>query len=497
MPEVAPAPDPPAADAPEPSSRVIPTLAAIVALAFAARLGCFLLKATVATDAYYYVRIAKMMLAGDWHHALTHGYHPLYPALTALSSFVFGDVAAAGHAVSILLGALTAVPAWFIGARLGGLRSALFASLLVAVHPDCVDVGSDILVEATFVFFFISGVACALRAVALLDLRAAALAGLAGGLAYLTRPEGLALPAFAAIAIFVAGLPRFCATAAPRWGRRATAASVTVAVFLACFVPYVVKIHDHLGRWAVTGKSGGEAFVAGAKEGTGEGQKTVTEKGTQNPLYRPWYFVRKFSMTIYLGFLPLLLAAAFVSVPRAPDHRLARLALFGLLAIYLPPLLRLLYAKGYLSTRHLLLPSVVVVLLLAPFAAALSEKWKRGLATLVLLLAAVALPKSLRPGRRDQLPLKEAGLWLRATAPGAELMGPEKVAFYAGVNFRIVPDSRESRGIEADMREAQVMWLVLLESDEPGVSAKLDGRFQLVKECGNGEGRVQVFRLAP
>ncbi|KAF0239824.1 MAG: hypothetical protein FD180_5161, partial [Planctomycetota bacterium] len=299
----------------------------------------------------------------------------------------------------------------------------------------------------------------------------------------------------AAVAILAAGLPRFRPTATPDGARRACAAALAVCVFLACFIPYAVRIREHLGRWAITGKSGGAAFDINAKPGTGEGQKAVTEKGAQNPLYRPWYFIRKFSMTIYLGFLPLLLAAAFVSVPRAPDNRLARLALLGLLFIYLPPLIRLLYAKGYVSTRHLLLPSLVVVLLLAPVAAALSEKWKRGLAVLVLLIAAVALPKSLRPARRNQLPLKEAGIWLRATAPGAELMGPEKTALYAGVHLWHLPESRQSGAIEAEMRAARLKWLVLLESDEPGVAAGLDGRFQLVKQYGEGEDRVTVFRL--
>ncbi len=488
MPEATPPPD-----TREP--RPLPTLAAIVALAFAVRLACSLFKYTVATDAYWYVRIANMMLAGDWNHAIDHGYHPAYPALSALLSLFFRDVPTAATAVSILLGSLSCVPAWFIGRRLGGFRAAIFAALLVAVHPEAVDVGSDILVEATFVFFFLSSAACALRAIALLDLRAASLSGLAAGLAYLTRPEGLALPVFTALALVASGLPRFRPAPSAQWGRRAGAAALAGGVFLACFVPYAVRIRQHLGRWAVTGKAGGEAFVKGSPQGGGESQTAVAEKGNSNPLYLPWMFVRKFGQTIYPGFLPFLLAALFLRAPRSPDQRLARLALLGLLALYLPPLLRLLYAKSYLSTRHLLMPSLVVVLLLAPVAAALSEKWKRGLLLLVLFCAAVALPKSLRPSRRDQLPLKDAGQWLRAVAPGAELMGPEKTAFYAGVYFWKVPKSRANDDIAADMRRENVDWLVLLESDQPGVAAKLDGRFQLVKDFGAGEDRVGVYRL--
>lgn len=481
---------------PAPSPRPAPTLAAIVALAFAARLGFALLKATVATDAYWYVRIANLFLAGDWAAAVDHGYHPAYPALAAIFSLVLRDVPLAATAVSVLLGALTALPAWSIGARLGGPRTALFAALLVAVHPESVDVGSDVLVEATFVFFFLSGLACALRAVAALDLRAAALSGLCAGLAYLTRPEGLVLPAFLALALAAAALPRFRAAASAQWGRRAAAAALAAGVFLACFAPYAVRLHSRLGRWTVTGKSGGAAFQAGAQVGKGESQQALGRKGRENPLYLPWYFTREFGKTVYAGFLPLLLAAFLVRVRRGEGTLVARLAVLGLLALYLPPLLRLLYAKGYVSTRHLLMPALLVVLLLAPVAAALSERWRRGLPALVLLLAAVALPKSLRPARRDQVPLKDAGLWLREAAPGAEIMGPEKAAFYAQVRFHLVPRSRAGDDIAAAMRESNVEWLVLLEEDQPGVASNLDGRFGLVKDFGSGEHRVAVFRLA-
>ncbi|MCC6740095.1 MAG: glycosyltransferase family 39 protein [Planctomycetia bacterium] len=486
------APEPAAATAP----RTAPTLAAIVALAFAARLGFALLKATVATDAYWYVRIANFFLAGDWAAAVNHGYHPAYPALAALFSLVLRDVPLAATAVSVLLGALTSLPAWSIGARLGGPRAALFAALLVAVHPECVDEGSDILVEATFVFFFLSGVACALRAVATLDLPAAALSGLCAGLAYLTRPEGLVLPAFTAVALAAAALPRLRGAAPAQWGRRAAAAALAAGVFLACALPYLVHLRHTQGRWTVTGKAGGEAFSGGPQAAKGESQAAVETKGQANPAYLPWYFARKFLETVYLGFLPLLVAAFFVAAPRDSGARLARLALLGLLALYLPPLVRLLYAKSYVSTRHLLAPSLLVVLLLAPVAAALSERWKRGLPALVLLVAVVALPKSLRPARRDQLPLKQAGLWLRETAPGAELMGPEKAAFYAQVYFHKVPKSRAGDDIADRMRASNVEWLVLLESDQPGVAAKLDGRFGLVKDFGSGEDRVAVYRLA-
>ncbi|MCE9582369.1 MAG: glycosyltransferase family 39 protein [Planctomycetes bacterium] len=488
-------PDPTPPPAPPAEPRPGPTLAALVVLGFALRLGFALLKSVVSTDAYWYVRMAKMMLHGDWTRALDHGYHPAFPALTALAALVLRDVPTAAYAVTITLGALSVLPAWFIGHRLGGSRAAIFAALLVAVHPESVDDGSDILVEATYVFFFLGGLACALRAIATTDLRAAALSGLCAGLAYLTRPEGIALPALAVPALLAAGLPRFCPSALPHWPRRAACAALLSLTFLACLLPYVLWAHHHLGRWTLTPKAGGEAFTSGTKAPEGESQSTLHEKAARNPLVLPWVLTRKFSETIYLGFLPLLVAAFLIRGSRGPDARLARLAILVLLAIYMPPLVRLLYVKGYISTRHLLMPALLVVLLLAPVAAALSLRWKRGLPVLVLLIAAVALPKSLRRVRTEQVALKEAGEWLKEKAPGAEFMGPEKPAFYADVFFYKVPAGGRPGDIATAMRDKNIRWLVLLEDDQPGVASRLDWNFQKSVEFGSGSSVVRIYHL--
>ncbi|MBI2923311.1 MAG: glycosyltransferase family 39 protein [Planctomycetes bacterium] len=485
MPEPA-LPDPSAV----PEWKPAPTLALLTTLAFATRLGACLLKALVATDSYHYVRIARLILDGNWHDALAYGYHPAYPALSAALALVLRDVPFAAHAVSILLGSLAVLPAWSLGARAFGPRGAFFFALLVALHPEAVDVGSDILVESTFLFFFLASLAAALKTASIPCPGWGAAAGAFAAAAYLTRPEGLAAAALAPVLIVAAA--RIGPTL---WPKRLAAAALAAAVFLAGFLPYAVWLHGHLGRWALTAKQGGEAFTRVAPQAkSGASEKKLEEKGKRSALFLPWYFGKEMAKTIYLPFLVLVLL--YPMVPRGtPPERFARLALLAALAIYLPPLLRLLYAKGYLSTRHLLAPATLFLAFGAAAAARLSLRGRRAVPILVLLVAAAALPKSLRPDRREQIPLKQAGLLLRERAPGLPVMGPEKTAYYAGARLVHVPKSGAPDDIEAGLRAAGTPWLVLLEEDHPGIAKRLDPRFEPVAEFGEGEDRVAVFRL--
>jgi len=435
------------------------------------------------------------MLDGRWSEALSQGYHPGYPALAAAAALLLGNVPFAAHAVSILAGALTPIPAWSIGRRAFGLRGAFFAALLAAVLPEAVDEGSDILVEATYLLFFLSSVALALRAASMPGLPAAAGSGLFAAAAYLVRPEGLAAAAFGP-AVVLAG-----AWLGPAlWGRRLAATAVLSAAFLAGFAPYVVFLHGHFGRWMITAKQGGAAFSRAAPQSRmGESQKKVQEKGRSSALYLPGRFLQQLGKTMFLPFAALVVLAAFLRfrVPRpAPAERFARLAILGLVALYLPPLFRLLATMGYVSTRHLLAPAMLLLVFGAGSAAWLSLQWKRGMAVTILAIAAVGLPKSLRPVRTDEIPLKLAGLYLRDVAPGVPFAGPEKAAYYADVLFYHVPQGG-SPEIAAALSEAGTPWLVLLEEDQPGVAPTLDGRFELVQSFGGGDARVTVFRFRP
>ncbi|NUN50227.1 MAG: hypothetical protein HUU15_15555, partial [Candidatus Brocadiae bacterium] len=113
----------------------------------------------------------------------------------------------------------------------------------------------------------------------------------------------------------------------------------------------------------------------------------------------------------------------------------------------------------------------------------------------VLLVAAVALPKSLRPERREEIGLKQAGLWLREHAPGEPVAGAEKVAYYADVVQFKVP--RDPALVPAHMDEIRARWLALVEDDHRGLASRLGPEFTIVAVFGEGDDRVSVIRYSP
>lgn len=87
----------------------------------------------------------------------------------------------------------------------------------------------------------------------------------------------------------------------------------------------------------------------------------MKESAKKSRLHLPWTFARKFGESLYWPFALAVIGAAFV--PRGPPGgRAARVFLLALLALYLPPLLRLLWTSSYISTRHLLGPAVLLLL---------------------------------------------------------------------------------------------------------------------------------------
>jgi 4-amino-4-deoxy-L-arabinose transferase-like glycosyltransferase len=466
------------------------TLPLLVLLGFAVRLGTCALKAVVASDAYFHMKLVRAALEGRWAEVFDSGYHPGYALVSAFFALFLRDAHVAAHAVSIVLGALTAIPAWRIGRRMFGERGAFFAALLAAVHPEAVDVGSDVLVEATFLFLFLSSVALVLRAALELKLWPAAAAGLLASAAFHVRPEALVLPVLAVAAIGGAGFVGPIARP-----RRAFIGSVACAAFLVASLPFLLHMRSLAGRWAVTLKAGGEAFSSGPKAPQGSSEKAQEEKAKKSALHTPVYFAKELGKAAYPPFVLLILAAPWGWRGRSLVERFALVALLGLVAIYLPPLARLLVAKGYLSTRHLMTPAVLLVL---TGAGTLALATGRRLAVATVLVAALALPKSLRPERTEQLPLKAAGLRLaERAAPGEAVMGPEKVIYYADRPWVKVPAPADPRAVAERADAAGVRWLALLEEDAPGLAGRLDPRFELVESWGDGEDRVTLFRRAP
>jgi hypothetical protein len=206
---------------------------------------------TVASrDSIGYVRIAWRLEHGDWAKILPHAHqHPLYPlALLAVSwpvrHFLPGDLPYAmqlsAQLTSAIAGVLLVLPMFLLGRELFDRRVAFGASLLFQCLPSGGRVLGDGLSEALFLLFAVWSLYLATRALGSRSVVWFVLAGLASGLAYLTRPEGLIIAA-------VTGLVLVGSQAVARWRRPwlnllGAGAALALAT-LAAGGPYMATIH--------------------------------------------------------------------------------------------------------------------------------------------------------------------------------------------------------------------------------------------------------------
>ena len=215
-------------------------LLVLLTAAFAVRAAHALTALVIAKDGPRFTMMAQLFLAGRWDEGLDLWPRtpPLYPLLIAC----FGS----GAAVSVTLGALSILPAYATARAVWDRRTATLAAGVVAFHPTYAALGGDVMCEPAYCFFWFSAVEFVRRAAEHARWRDGILAGLAGGLAALTRPEGMfLLPA-------VAGWTAVRALRLGGRARRAAVAGTACLVFAAVVFPYARWIHAKTGRWDVS-----------------------------------------------------------------------------------------------------------------------------------------------------------------------------------------------------------------------------------------------------
>ena len=206
---------------------------------------------TVASrDSIGYARIAWRLEHGDWKKVIPHAsQHPLYPlALLAVSwpvrHFLPDDLPLAmqlsAQLSSGIAGVLLVIPMFLLGKHLFDRRVGFGGTLLFQCLPSGGRVLGDGLSEALFLLF---------AAWALVLCRPGisvsrswlwfGLAGLASGLSYLTRPEGLILAA--AMGVVLVGAQAVVRWRRPWWNLAACCATLTVATLLVAG-PYMALI---------------------------------------------------------------------------------------------------------------------------------------------------------------------------------------------------------------------------------------------------------------
>jgi 4-amino-4-deoxy-L-arabinose transferase-like glycosyltransferase len=498
-------------------------------------------------DGPLFLELSDHLAARDWYAALHHAYHPLYSALAAALRPLAGDPVRAAVAVSCLAGGVAVLALHDFLRRAFDPRTAFVGAALLAVQRYAIEFSGDVQSDGLYLALLLVGVALLWRALESGRVALALAAGLAAGLAYLTRPEGLGL--------VVAGGGVLAARALRREIPALRAAGLALALSLGaalCVAPYAAGLRWARGEWTLTPKkTPAEIFgvaeletdadvVAAAAAaapseppgGAGEPSQPSSAEPSEPEARQP-SFAHRIAAALWtvarparaaLGYdVALFLLVGVASLRGRPG---ARGELVGAIAVvYGTVLLALAWNAGYVDRRHALPPLVpafgyaAIGLVrvggwLAGGAASIARRLRLaplgftpGAASATVLglglAGVVGLGGALQPDRLDELAARRAAEWLRAHRSGAGspagsvAANKRRTAYYAGAPFfelAVVPDADAFTAL----RDAGVSHLVLERGKRPALEAEAQavGMLPIHRESAAGR-EVLVFEIAP
>jgi 4-amino-4-deoxy-L-arabinose transferase-like glycosyltransferase len=481
--------------------------------------------AVMFNDGPVFIGLAELMAEGEWAQALSHEYHPLYPALIAVFHSLVGDWELAAVVVNVI-GGTAAVACLYGFARAAfGRTTAFAAAAILAVHPYAIKFSGDVQSEGLYLGLFLGAVWALWLALRSASLGAASVAGLLCGLAYLTRPEGIGLLAVGGALAAWYALRR-------SWSRR-RAVTWCALLFLtaACVAaPYVAWIRAETGVWSVTqkksvgwvtGLSGPPARFA-PKEAPAPAapdrpaphpsvKSTADQQRRSSParnLSRYGDAVVDLAHSNLQALGPELFAILLVGGLIGRWRRLSLRGVFVLMVVGLYGLVlyQLTLNVGYVSTRHALPPLAVALghvgAALLALAGAFSASRRRAVLALIFIaIAGVGLSRSLRPDRTDSVAERRSAEWLRARdlPPGGVAVHRRRIAFYAGAPAVKIPD-KPPKDVVGKMRKWGAEYLIISEediADYPWLAEALPARAKLLHhEEANGV-TAFVYLLLP
>ena len=485
--------------------------------------------AALFNDGPVFIALAQAFAAGDVRAALAHEFHPLYSAVVAVVHGLLGEPLGLGWETSAVwtsalasAGAVWALHA-FVRSAFGPWQAAV-AAFLLALHGAALEMGGDVQSEGLYLALFLASAASLWSVAVHPSMPRAAMAGLASGLAYLTRPEGLSLALIGGLLVLVMLVRR-------SWPPR-TAIGVALALGLGtavCVLPYVGALYAETGEiWITRKKSVG--WLVGVSDPPGHlaNERRVPdwsrltpppgmEVQSQRPLPRVPFresrsmgaalsdLAHSMARAVRYEILPLLLLGLF-AVRGRPGLRAGFVG--SVLALHLVMLFGLALNVGYLSTRHALPPTTLLLGYAAcgivPLADLLGRLTRRQVGLLpatvlaLALLAGISAEKVLTPPDVGETVQREAAIWLReqGVSRGPVAAERRRVAYYAGAPFvklRIEPEL----GLESLLDAYRVRHVIVAEDAVPeylGMSELIPQILEPIHRAARGDVGVLVLR---
>jgi hypothetical protein len=229
-------------------------IAGVALTALAVRLTAWSGAFAIGTDSAAFLRMAELIRGGRWHDALTTYYHPGYPTAVAVFSPVLGGIESAGFLVSVLFGALSVIPLVLLTRDLFGRAAAILVGVLYSVHGFVVELHADVMTEGLYCAALFGAIWMGRQFLDRRRLYWAILAGVASGVAYLVRHEGL---------IAICGLTCWFLVEGFRRRKEARMSDCFLGLvfmagaFFILSAPFLVWVHNEVGHWATTAKGSG------------------------------------------------------------------------------------------------------------------------------------------------------------------------------------------------------------------------------------------------
>jgi hypothetical protein len=176
-------------------------------------------------DGLRYLHEAEQIERGAWRDGLVQGIdHPLHPlGIVAAHRLIGGTGPASWQRAALALCCASVVllvlPSYLLALELFGDRTAWLACVLILVNPILGSIVVNVLSESTFVFWWTFGLWAAARFLREGRFLWLPMAIGFGALAYLTRPEGMLLPAAVVLTLLLLPMLRATRINWPRWWR--------------------------------------------------------------------------------------------------------------------------------------------------------------------------------------------------------------------------------------------------------------------------------------
>jgi len=433
--------------------------------------------------AFQYIPMAKYFASGFFKDAVRFsGQQPLYSFLIALVSRSVSDFELAGKLISSFFGIVVIFPVYFLGKQIFDRKVAFLSAFFLAIHPYIRRFSGDVLKESTYLFLLATAIWFTLRTLQRERIYPYLFVPLFSALAYLVRPDGIEV--LLVVFFYILFIKKFNSPE-KKWAVILLLLLSSVILFL----PYLLHLKGVTGEWALS-KAKNIVGILGIGVMSSE----------VSLIHKILFSLKKLNSEIFAIFHPLYIFLLIIGLCRKVfshfkngEGFLLSFCILHYIILFLlilnltnwsvdekeqtfvfsgrhvlPLFLVSIYwvGEGFMTIYDWIFKKVESQRLFLRLE--LKRKSATVLVTLLILISAIVLPKTLKPQRYERLPEKWSGIWIKnQSGQGATIFTSlPRVAYYADGNSVSIDSKRDTIDqIKTSMVEKGALYLVIEEKD--------------------------------